>query len=237
MNQYRTGFWASIPPVTKNLIIINALCWLATVVFLRLGFDLTSYLGLHYFVASDFNPAQLITYMFLHDSRTLTHLFFNMFSLYMFGRTLEYVWGSKRFLMYYMITGIGAGIVQEATWFFQMHSELQQLPEAFTMNGMEMTKDALLNHFITVGASGAIFGILLAYGMMFPDTPLYIMFIPIPIKAKYFVIFYGVVELFFGVGNFSGDNIAHFAHLGGMLFGYFLIKYWRMKGFNNGRYF
>ena len=118
-----------------------------------------------------------------------------------------------------------------------MHSELQQLPEAFTMNGVEMTKDVLLNHFITVGASGAIFGILLAYGMMFPDTPLYIMFIPIPIKAKYFVIFYGIVELFFGVGNFSGDNIAHFAHLGGMLFGYFLIKYWRMKGFNNGRYF
>ena len=237
MNQYRSGFWASVPPVTKNLIIINALCWLASFVFLRLGFDLTSYLGLHYFMASAFNPAQLITYMFLHDPYSLTHLFFNMFSLYMFGRALEYVWGSKRFLIYYMVTGIGAGIVQEITWFFEMHASFQQLPENFIYNVAEISKAVLMNRFITVGASGAIFGILLAYGMLFPETPLYIMFIPIPIKAKYFVIFYGVVELFFGVGNFSGDNIAHFAHLGGMLFGYCLIKYWKTKNFNNGRYF
>lgn len=237
MSQFRTGFWASMPPVTKNLIIINALCWLATFVFLRLGFDLTSYLGLHYFMASGFNPAQLITYMFLHDPYSLTHLLFNMFSVFMFGRTLEYVWGSKRFLIYYMVTGIGAAIVQEATWFFQMHAEFQQLPEVFTVQGMEMTKDALMNRFVTIGASGAVFGILLAYGMLFPNTPLYIMFIPIPIKAKYFVIFYGVLELFLGVGNFSGDNVAHFAHLGGMLFGYFLIKYWRKNNFNNGQYF
>ena len=233
MFQSRQGFFSSIPPVTKNLIIINLLFWLAEIVLPRVGIDLVKYLGLHYFAASDFNAVQLVTYMFMHDLGSFGHVFFNMFSVFMFGRTLEMVWGSKRFLIYYLTTGIGAGLVQEVTWFFSLKDAIDA---TIVQAGWETTR-ALLNNVITIGASGAVFGILLAFGMLFPNAELFIMFIPIPVKAKYFVIFYGIVELFLGVGNFSGDNIAHFAHLGGMLFGFFLIKYWKKKGFGNGQYF
>ena len=194
---------------------------------------MVKYLGLHYFAASDFNAVQLVTYMFMHDPGSFGHVFFNMFSVFMFGRTLEMVWGSKRFLIYYLTTGIGAGLVQEVTWFFSLKDAIDA---TIVQAGWETTR-ALLNNVITIGASGAVFGILLAFGMLFPNAELFIMIIPIPVKAKYFVIFYGIVELFLGVGNFSGDNIAHFAHLGGMLFGFFLIKYWKKKGFGNGQYF
>ena len=233
MFQSRQGFFSSIPPVTKNLIIINLLFWLAEIVLPRVGIDLVKYLGLHYFAASDFNAVQLVTYMFMHDPGSFGHVFFNMFSVFMFGRTLEMVWGSKRFLIYYLTTGIGAGLVQEVTWFFSLRDAIDA---TIVQAGWETTR-ALLNNVITIGASGAVFGILLAFGMLFPNAELFIMFIPIPVKAKYFVIFYGIVELFLGVGNFSGDNIAHFAHLGGMLFGFFLIKYWKKRGFGNGQYF
>lgn len=233
MFQSRQGFFSSIPPVTKNLIIINLLFWLAEIVLPRVGIDLVKYLGLHYFAASDFNAVQLVTYMFMHDPGSFGHVFFNMFSVFLFGRTLEMVWGSKRFLIYYLTTGIGAGLVQEVTWFFSLKDAIDA---TIVQAGWETTR-ALLNNVITIGASGAVFGILLAFGMLFPNAELFIMFIPIPVKAKYFVIFYGIVELFLGVGNFSGDNIAHFAHLGGMLFGFFLIKYWKKKGFGNGQYF
>ena len=233
MFQSRQGFFSSIPPVTKNLIIINLLFWLAEIVLPRVGIDLVKYLGLHYFAASDFNAVQLVTYMFMHDPGSFGHVFFNMFSVFMFGRTLEMVWGSKRFLIYYLTTGIGAGLVQELTWFFSLRDAIDA---TIVQAGWETTR-TLLNNVITIGASGAVFGILLAFGMLFPNAELFIMFIPIPVKAKYFVIFYGIVELFLGVGNFSGDNIAHFAHLGGMLFGFFLIRYWKKKGFGNGQYF
>ena len=233
MFQSRQGFFSSIPPVTKNLIIINLLFWLAEIVLPRVGIDLVKYLGLHYFAASDFNAVQLVTYMFMHDPGSFGHVFFNMFSVFMFGRTLEMVWGSKRFLIYYLTTGIGAGLVQEVTWFFSLKDAIDA---TIVQTGWETTR-MLLNNVITIGASGAVFGILLAFGMLFPNAELFIMFIPIPVKAKYFVIFYGVVELFLGVGNFSGDNIAHFAHLGGMLFGFFLIRYCKKKGFGNGQYF
>ena len=233
MFQSRQGFFSSIPPVTKNLIIINLLFWLAEIVLPRVGIDLVKYLGLHYFAASDFNAVQLVTYMFMHDPGSFGHVFFNMFSVFMFGRTLEMVWGSKRFLIYYLTTGIGAGLVQEVTWFFSLRDAIDA---TIVQAGWETTR-TLLNNVITIGASGAVFGILLAFGMLFPNAELFIMFIPIPVKAKYFVIFYGIVELFLGVGNFSGDNIAHFAHLGGMLFGFFLIRYWKKKGFGHGQYF
>ena len=233
MFQSRQGFFSSIPPVTKNVIIINLLFWLAEIVLPRVGIDLVKYLGLHYFAASDFNAVQLVTYMFMHDPGSFGHVFFNMFSVFMFGRTLEMVWGSKRFLIYYLTTGIGAGLVQEVTWFFSLRDAIDA---TIVQAGWETTR-TLLNNVITIGASGAVFGILLAFGMLFPNAELFIMFIPIPVKAKYFVIFYGIVELFLGVGNFSGDNIAHFAHLGGMLFGFFLIRYWKKKGFGNGQYF
>lgn len=229
MQSFKSGFLSSIPPVTKNLIIINILFWLATLVLPRINIDLVSLLGLHYFQASHFNLIQLVSYMFIHDPYSFTHVFFNMFSVYMFGRVLEQVWGSKRFLIYYIVTGIGAAIVQEIVWYFQFHEAIQAIPVEI--------RPEILNKLITIGASGAVFGILLAFGMLFPNVPLFMLFIPIPIKAKYFVIFYGILELFLGVGNFSGDNVAHFAHLGGMIFGYFLIKFWKKGNYNNGNYF
>ncbi|MDR1880989.1 MAG: rhomboid family intramembrane serine protease, partial [Tannerellaceae bacterium] len=185
-----------------------------------------------------FNPVQLITYMFMHDTHSFTHVFFNMFAVYMFGRVLENIWGSKRFFLYYMVTGIGAGLIQELVWFIELRDVLASGYDTINLNGVELlSKSEFLNRFITIGASGAVFGVLLAFGMIFPHVPLYLMFIPIPIKARYFVIGYGLVELFMGVAQFGGDSVAHFAHLGGMLFGYIMIRYWKTKGVDNGDYF
>lgn len=181
------SFLGSIPPVTLNLIIVNFIVWLAALTLPKIaGINLNYWLGLHYFAADDFNVVQLITYMFLHDTSGIEHIFFNMFSVFMFGRTLEAVWGGKRFLFYYITTGMGAALVQEAAWYFELRSAIS---ETVALYGWEQTSQ-LLNNFITVGASGAAFGILLAFGMLFPNAPLFIIFIPIPIKAKYFVIFY-----------------------------------------------
>ena len=227
MFQERRNFLDTIPPVTKNLIIINLLMWLATIVLKKsLQIDLIDYLGLHYVRAEGFNAAQFITYMFLHDPTSFAHVFFNMFSVYMFGRTIEAVWGSRRFLFFYMTTGIGAGLVQELTWYLALGDAIAHTEAVI---GWEQTS-LMLNNVITIGASGAVFGILLAFGMMFPNVELFLMFVPIPIKAKYFVIGYGVIELLMGIRSSSGDNVAHFAHLGGMLFGLILILYWRKKG-------
>ena len=232
------SFFASIPPVTKNLIIINFLIWLATFVLgNRFDFDLTKYLGLHYITAPDFNAAQFITYMFMHDPTSISHVFFNMFSVFIFGRTLEMVWGSKRFLFYYFTTGIGAGIIQELVWWLSVAGQTYVAAETIHGTMVNVPVEMYTAMFNTVGASGAVFGILLAFGMLFPNAELFLMFIPIPIKAKYFVAFYGIVELFFGVAGAAGDNVAHFAHLGGMLFGLILILYWRKKGIGGGPYF
>ena len=224
MNQNGSGFLNSIPPVTKNLIIINLLFWVASLVLPKVGIDLVQLLGLHFPGVKDFYPFQFVTYMFMHDTHSFAHVFFNMFGVYMFGRVLENVWGPKRFLTFYLVTGIGAGIVQELVWAYSVQSFASA--NGYTL--FELVRmDPSLNMMITIGASGAVFGILLAFGMLFPNTELYLMFIPIPIKAKYFVLLYGAAELFFGLQNSVGDNVAHFAHLGGMLFGFFLILYWR----------
>lgn len=236
MNQNGGGFLDQIPVVTKNLIIINFLFWVASLALPRVGIDLTALLGLHFPLAPDFNIIQLVSYMFMHAG--FSHIFFNMFAVYMFGRVLENVWGPKRFLIFYMVTGIGAGIIQELTWLYDFRDVISAPQEMINIGGGRiLTKPEFYDLFVTVGASGAVFGILLAFGILFPNVPLYLMFIPIPIKAKYFVIFYGLAELTMGVANFSGDSVAHFAHLGGMLFGYVLIKYWKNKDFKNGRYF
>ena len=222
----------NLPTVTKNLLIINVLCFLGMFVARKYGVDIENLLGLHFFLASDFNLGQLITYMFMHAN--FSHIFFNMFSVYMFGRTLEMVWGGKRFLFYYLSVGLGAGIVQELWWLYEFWDIVNLTGDTMINIGTQLvTREQFLNLPLTVGASGAAFGILLAFGMLFPNVPLYLMFIPVPIKAKYFVIFYGVAELFFGIsGTMSG--VAHFAHLGGMLFGFFLIRYWKKKGVGGG---
>jgi Uncharacterized membrane protein (homolog of Drosophila rhomboid) len=225
----------AIPTVTKNLLIINVLAFLATLVAQTYGVDLEHYLGLHFFLASDFNVAQLVTYMFMHGG--FTHLFFNMFAVWMFGRILEQVWGPKKFLFYYLVCGIGAGFIQEAVQFIQYETVLAAYDNVNTGSAIIPMQD-YLNMMTTVGASGSVYGILLGFGMLFPNQQLFIFPLPIPIKAKYFVIGYALIELYSGLANNPGDNVAHFAHLGGMIFGVILIMYWKRKNKgNNGDYY
>lgn len=241
------SFFSRIPTITKNLIIINFIVWLATMVLSsRVGFDIEKFGALHYFEASDFNPVQLITYMFMHAD--FTHFFFNMFALFMFGTTIERTLGQTRFLFYYISCGLGAAIIQEITWYFTWESiftmplanqnaiSLEEMSQAITQAQAMGLDLPFLNQLLTVGASGAVYGILLAFGMIFPNQPIYMMFIPIPIKAKYFVIGYGAIELLYGL-SMANDGVAHFAHLGGMLFGLLMIIYWKRKGIINGNYF
>jgi len=229
---YRPTSFRELPEIIKNLLIINGLLFLATISLGSYGIDLTQLLGLHQFQSEDFMPHQLITHFFMHGN--FTHLFFNMFALWMFGKILENVWGAKRFLIYYMITALGAAALHLAVSQYQIYELSNEFP-----NLIELAKKGLYNPSNenslrltqlvttpTVGASGAVFGILLAFGMLFPNTLLYIYF-AIPIKAKYFVMIYGALELYLGLSNNPADNVAHFAHLGGMIFGFFLIKYWK----------
>jgi len=229
---YRPGNFSELPEIVKNLLILNGLFFLATVSLNNLGIDLVKILGLHQFQSPDFRPHQLITHLFMHGN--FTHLFFNMFALWMFGKILENVWGPKRFLIYYMITGIGAASIHLLISQYQIISISNQIPEMVNLaiegryNPSIPISKKLTQLIITptVGASGAVFGLLLAFGMLFPNALLYLYF-AIPIKAKYFVIGYGLIELYAGISNNPADNVAHFAHLGGMIFGFFLIKYWK----------
>lgn len=248
MFQYQRGGWfSSIPPVTKNLIIINLGVWLICTLIPSAGHALLRHLGLHFWEGPLANPAQVFTYMFLHDTSNIFHLFFNMFTLWMFGRILENVWGSKKFLIFYIVCGVGAGIVQELVWSLTwMHDYVSGIA---SLNGL--TYDHMLSivnrameagdpnftsaiaeyksSMVTVGASGAVFGLLLGFAFVFPNMPLYLFFIPIPIKAKYMVMGYAVLEFFFGVSN-SLSTVAHFAHLGGLLFGLIFLLIWYRKG-------
>jgi membrane associated rhomboid family serine protease len=216
-------------PVTKNLIIINVLLFFATFVFQRYGINLVNYLGLHFFLADRFNPAQLFTYLFMHGS--FSHVFFNMFAIWMFGNLLERTWGAKRFLLYYVVCGLGAGVVQEIVQFVSYEMVLSKY-SSVNIGSEIIPVSEYLNYMNTVGASGAVYGILLAFGMLYPNQQLFIFPLPIPIKAKYFVIGYAVIELSLGIVNSRTDNVAHFAHLGGMIFGFILIKYWKKKAFD-----
>lgn len=269
MQGYRTSLLGNLPTVTKNLLIINVIVFLADQVLSRSGIELTNWTALHNFQSEHFAPIQLVTYMFMHGN--FAHIFFNMFALAMFGRVLEEVWGPKRFLIYYFVTGIGAALCQNIVGCISL-SSLQAEITAFTntpdpdlfmrlirghldhpatwVNNLvdsysaspdnpaiisQATRVAheLFSHFAdvpTVGASGAVFGVLLAFGMMFPNVQLMLLFPPIPIKAKWFVLGYGLIELFAIITPQANDNVAHFAHLGGMLFGFLLIKYWNKRG-------
>jgi len=244
MQNFRPGF-QSVPPVVKNLIIINALMLFVTFVLEQRGIELTNILGLHYIQSPEFRPYQLVTHLFMHGG--IWHLVFNMFSLWMFGRVLESVWGPKRFFIFYFVTGLGAAALHTFVNFVEFQYVAgKMLPETVQMvmsQGLDILNQGknyadplagklnLILNTPTVGASGAVFGILLGFGMLFPNTELMLLFPPIPIKAKYFVLGYGAIELFSGITN-TGSNIAHFAHLGGMLFGFILIKYWNKKTTN-----
>lgn len=253
MNQNKGGFLAGVPPVTINIIVITAICWLAQLLLGARGIDVTNLLGLHYFSSEAFYPHQLITYMFMHDTSNMMHLFFNMFAVYMFGRTLELVWGPKRFLFYYIATGLGAALLNMLVMYIRIHIvETGMSPEMIAevyKNGWEILSGGrnyadsqlgelnLLINQVTVGASGAVFGILVAFGMFFPNTELMIIPIPVPIKAKYLVIGYGLLELFLGVSNIEGDNVAHFAHIGGLVIGFFIVLYWKYQNKKHGRFY
>lgn len=254
------SFWSAIPPVVKNLLLINVILWLATLALPRIlaasvpNFDLSDLLGMHYWSADRFRIWQLLSYMFMHSTGGITHLFFNMFALFMFGVNLERLWGSRRFLIFYIATGVGAAVVQQLIWTMEFQPLLSAITEAARSNSTEILipyeaklrtilhfpnlsifdpasllhmKQVLANAPLTVGASGAVFGMLFAFGWLFPQAKMMFLFIPYPIPARIFVAIYAVIELFLGVANFSGDNVAHFAHLGGMLFGWLIILYWR----------
>lgn len=229
-----------MPPVVKNLLIINGLFFLASMVLAdRFQFSLSNALGMFNWESPSFRPYQLVTHFFMHGD--FPHILSNMFALWMFGSVLENTWGSKRFLIYYLFTALGAAVLHQVINTVEIYNLKQHLdPETIEMvkrDGRELLlssrnyidKDAgslnLALNIPTVGASGAVFGVLLAFGMLFPNTLLYLYF-AIPVKAKYFVAGYGLIELYLGIQNNPGDNIAHFAHLGGMLFGFILLKYW-----------
>ena len=224
-NQYSPTGFSFLPVVVKNLLIINGIMFLADVVLARFGIDLSNILGLHFFMASDFHVHQLFTYMFMHGN--FSHLFFNMFALWMFGNTLENIWGPKRFLLFYILCGLGAGLIQEGVQYIVYATNLAHYDNV-NMGGTIIPMGQYLNYLTTVGASGAIYGLLLAFGMMFPNSMIYLYFF-VPIKAKWFVIGYAVIELLNGLGA-SGDHVAHFSHLGGMLVGLIIILIWKKKG-------
>ncbi len=245
------GFMAGMPVIVKNLLIINGIFFLATIVLAGQGIDLVRTFGAFYWGSPNFEPHQLITHMFMHGG--FAHIFFNMFALWMFGTSIERVWGPKRFLIYYLVTGLGAFAMHYGVVGYQINQIAAELgPEALELvrtQGAELFASGrnysdpklaqlnLLYNVPVIGASGAVFGILLAFGMMFPNTRLILLFFPVPIKAKYFVIGYGLIELLSGIANRPGDNVAHFAHLGGMIFGYILIKIWTTRPTNRYREF
>ena len=271
VDQYSPSGFRLLPPVVKNLLIINGLCFLATLSFENaFGIDLVNLLGLHYFRSELFRPYQFVTYMFIHAD--FQHILYNMFALWMFGYLLENVWGPKRFLTYYIITGIGAAAIQTfVNWWdisaiqsasaaygnnptldgfiafvrhhYPQYYEIEGTVKTFigewslSPKNLSFQKQSMdfINQLLnlqmnvpTIGASGAVYGILLAFGMMFPNMLVFIYFL-FPIKAKWLVILYGAIEIFSGISKNPSDNVAHFAHLGGMLFGFFLIVYWKKK--------
>jgi membrane associated rhomboid family serine protease len=273
-NNLRPAGFNILPPVVKNLLIINGLCWLLSILlYQKFEINLHEVLGLHLPESTLFRPHQLVTHLFFHEfvdrfgHVTFLHIFSNMFALWMFGSTLENFWGPKRFLTYYLVTGLGAAVIHLGMWYYETEQFKQVISlylsnpgydtfypvkklvdtdgiREFTDNwSMQKNNPRFIQesidfaHWIlqqkinvaTVGASGAVFGVLLAFGMLFPNTALFFFFIPVPIKAKYVVLFYGLFELYQGIQNNPGDNVGHFAHLGGMLFGFILIKYWNKR--------
>ena len=223
----------NIPTMTKNLLVVNVLAFIATFVLERSGIDLTRLFGLHFFLASEFHIYQFITYMFLHGG--FTHILFNMFALWMFGSVIERVWGPKKFLFYYIVCGVGAGFIQELVQYANYSMEGLAAYQYVSAGGVQMTTDAYINMWTTIGASGAVYGILLAFGMIFPNERLFIIPFPFPIKAKWLIMGYIAIELFSAMSG-PGDGIAHMAHLGGMLFGFLLIRYWQKHPDSSQRY-
>jgi len=274
MEQYSPTGFRILPPVVKNILIVNGLFFLATI-SLESAFNikLSEMFGMHYFKSEYFKPHQIITYMFMHGG--FSHILFNMFAVWMFGSVLENFWGPKRFLTFYVVTGIGAILIQMLINYYFISSAQYAIDIFMSTPSPELFQDIINNHFDgyvnknavsqfisdynyntlnisyineakeilnnlitarmnirTVGASGSVYGLLLAFGMLFPNSIINVYFV-FPVKAKWFVIIFGAIELYLGIANKVGDNVAHFAHLGGMLFGFLMIIYWNKKMKNN----
>lgn len=276
-NRYQPGGFGFLPTVTKNIIIINVIMFLATAALHTQGIDLVKYLGLHYYSAPDFKPHQFVTYIFMHGS--VQHILFNMLAVYIFGQVLEQVWGPKRYLIFYLLTGFGAALAQYVVIHLgasELLSAINAVQDNLTLENFEALtnspdfqhgvspsfyyefndfvrnynsalhehsenraiglasqflidyKNQYLNSQVVVGASGSLFGLLGAFGMLFPNTRLYLYFL-FPVKAKWLVIAYGLIELFSGLRNDPMDNVAHFAHLGGLIVGIILVLIWRKE--------
>jgi membrane associated rhomboid family serine protease len=237
------AMFANMPNVVKNLLIINVLFFLAKAVANSRGIDLSVILGLHYFDSPDFRPYQIATHFFMHGD--LMHIFFNMFSLVMLGAHLERIWGPKRFLIFYFVTALGAAALHQGVLAIEIYNAAGTLtpisdglvechPGIMAMDCQysnvlthDQFKHAASAYTNVVGASGAIYGLLMAFAMLFPNTEFMLLFPPIPIKAKWFALILGLIALYSGYQNSSGDSVAHFAHLGGMLFGFIMIKIWQ----------
>jgi len=214
MSDFRPQSFSLLPPIVKNLLIINVIVFLLDSSLMGFGINLRQHLALFYPESVFFRPWQYITYMFMHGS--FLHLLFNMFMFWMFGYTLENVWGSKRFLFFFLFCGVGAALIHNLAVAYEVWDYRQVEDFARAIRTMNTP---------TVGASGSVYGILLAFGMMYPNMTVYV-YLLFPVKVKYMVCFLALMALFSGFGG-TGGNIAHFAHLGGMLFGFILIMYWR----------
>lgn len=231
-NQYRPGSFGHMPMVTKNLVIINAMMFALTFIMQQRGINLTDFFGLHDHLSPNFKPHQFITYIFMHAN--IQHIFFNMLGVYIFGQVLEQTWGPKRFLIFYILTGLGAALVQYFIMHFQITEALSTI-NAY-LEGNDLTseqrlllfdrKDEILRNNVVVGASGSLFGLLGAFGFLYPNREIYIYFL-FPIKAKWLVIFYGLSEIVAGIQNNPLDNVAHFAHIGGLVVGLIIVLIWK----------
>ncbi len=237
MSAYRQSQspFANLTPVVKNLLIINIICFIPVLLIdhFRPDGPTATLFGAFYFNSPNFKPWQLITYMFMHGG--WTHIFFNMFALFSFGPILEYALGSKRFFNLYFICGIGAVILQIIVQAVEVHAitgaftiSLPGVEASYTQYGDQAQKLYDIYHGPLVGASGAIFGLLVAFAMLYPNLEMMILFIPVPVKAKYIIPCYILLELYLGFSQFGGDNVAHFAHLGGALLGFIVVKFWRL---------
>jgi membrane associated rhomboid family serine protease len=232
MSAYRQSPFANLTPVVKNLLIINLVCFIPFIVLSNYDYQVKVVYngGLFYFASPQFRVWQILTYMFLHGG--WTHILFNMFALFMFGPILEYAIGPKRFFNLYFICGIGAALFQMMVQAIEIHSLIGTFtllsPAQITSQAMADKLQAIYTVPI-IGASGAIFGLLVGFGMLYPDMELMILFIPVPVKAKYIIPVYILIEIYAGLSPTAGDNVAHFAHLGGALLGFIMIKLWRYR--------
>lgn len=233
MANYSSSPFSRLTPAVANILAANVFLFIITWLAEQRGYELSGVLGFFYPASPNFHVWQIITYMFMHGG--FEHILFNMFALYTFGVVLENIWGAQRFLYFYFLTGIGAILLQSCVQAWEVYHITGSLNSNIfidgTIDASSLEKLNIINGAPTVGASGAIFGLLLAFGVLFPNTELYLFFVPIPIKAKYLVSGYILLELWMGFKQNPGDNVAHFAHLGGALFGYLILRYWNSRNY------